>query len=254
MFFKHDVSIQFNTTYRNFDLYSYNVLYKIQYGGIRRNPRFHNWNSVLMLAADQTDSFRVAQIAVSHGADCYDNAMASACRAGDMPLVLYMIELGADDWAYGFSQACLGGYRALVELMIKKANESPFSTYSYLDWNRGLSMAAASGNIELVRDLLRTGADDYNAALISATFTGDLRIAQLMIGLGADNFNGAMENAVFGGQNAMVYQLVKYGACNWSAGLRTACACGNAELVSYFINKGASAKSCENCHGYKHKK
>lgn len=144
----------------------------------------------------------------------YNDAMASAARAGHMDAVELFLRLGADDYDYAFVEAAFYGYRDIMELMMRLGNITYLSEAmaaavstgqtDIAEWmmqlgadnyDMALRWAAASGNMSMVEWMLRLDATDYNGALNLAAESGHAEIAQMMIDLGANTFRQALENA-----------------------------------------------------------
>ena len=79
-----------------------------------------------------------------------DKGLEEACLGGHRDLVDVMIEKGAHEWNWGLNRALFGGHRDLVDLMIIKGAN---------DWNRGLSGACEGGHRDLVDLMILKGAD-----------------------------------------------------------------------------------------------
>jgi hypothetical protein len=108
--------------------------------------------------------------------------MVNACYGGYKELVLLMIDKGASDWNGGLAMACDGGSMELALLMIDKGA---------WDWNRGIIHACKKGYRELVILMLAKGADIDLAAQIYLR----LRDIERLVKLGITKFGSYKSKA-----------------------------------------------------------
>ena len=108
--------------------------------------------------------------------------------------------------------------------------------------NGGLYNACKGGHKDLVELMIAKGADDYN--LYSACQGGHKEIVELMIAKGGDDYNYGLEGACLAGHKEIVELMTAKGADNWNYGLEGACQEEHKELVDLMIIKGATECNC----------
>lgn len=117
---------------------------------------------------------------------------ADACRTGNLKLVYQSIINDADDfdWRLGFKNACFGGHRKIVDLLILKGAN---------DWNKGLKFACFGGSpehLEIIKMLIAKGANDWNNGLRCACLQVHHDVIVLMLMKGATKYKYLYENQI----------------------------------------------------------
>jgi ankyrin repeat protein len=112
--------------------------------------------------------------------------------------------------------------------------------------NDGLNYACQGGNLEIVKLMIKKGANIWNWGLEGACEGGHLEIVNLMIEKGANDWNNGLYGACKGGKLEMVNLMNEKGANNWNIGLFGACKDGQLEMVNLMIEKGATY--CGKCN------
>ena len=115
-----------------------------------------------------------------------------------------------------------------------------------MSWNDELIKSAEQGNLAKVKECLANGADvnaDDGRALRYASNNGHFEIVKYLVKNGADVKNsGALRGASEYGHFEMVKYLVENGA-NMNNGLSGASRNGHFEIVKYLVENGADVKN-----------
>jgi ankyrin repeat protein len=138
----------------------------------------------------------------------------------------------------GLYDGCKTGDIKLVKLMIKKGANN---------WNWGLASACKSNNMKIVKLMIKKGANDWIWGLEYACQGGHMKIVKLMIKKGADYRKGNRRLTTFDSRTHEQLKLL-----NW--GLYCACYYGHIRLVKFMIKKSADDldwglnRACSNEH------
>lgn len=158
-----------------------------------------------------------------------NSALCTACLHGNIEAVKLLLSLDADDYNYGFVNACIGGHIEIINILVH---------YVKL-FDLGLIYSCRHGNIEIVNMMLSLGANYYNGGLVNASLGGHEEIVNLMLSLGANNYDGALNHAAYGGYIRLVEMMINLGASNIDAALTNACDGGHEDIVKLLLSKGA---------------
>lgn len=136
-------------------------------------------------------------------------AVNEAARVGNVDMVNYLRELGANDDAAILLGAVEANSRALVDDVLQRNPNMPIDIL-----NEALDAAAAEGSEELIRLFIDSGADDVNTALERASMSdaiNNVNIVRMLIELyGADELEPARELALRAQQRHIVRLLDRY--------------------------------------------
>jgi hypothetical protein len=88
-----------------------------------------------------------------------DWGLGGAAKTGQMWLIEFFINRGANDFSGALSQAIRGNQMWLVPFFIAKGVDN---------WNHALYAAAKMGNLDLVKDFISRGATAYEYAMLGA--------------------------------------------------------------------------------------
>lgn len=136
-------------------------------------------------------------------------AVNEAARVGNVDMVNYLRELGADNDAFILLGATESNNRVLIDDVLTR---NPNIHVDIL--NEALDVAAAEGNEELIRLFIDAGADDINSALERASMSdaiNNTNIVRILIEVyGADDLQGARDAAYRAQQRHIVRLLDRY--------------------------------------------
>lgn len=158
----------------------------------------------------------------------------ASCTEGNLERVRSLIEkVPMNDYNYNIGLNCglQSGNMEIVRLMIKKGANN------YIN---AIYFACLSGNIEIIQLMIEKGANGYNDGLTSACQTGNMEIAKLMIEKGANNYNFGLTIASQKGNVKIVKSMIENGANNYNDGLTYACKNQDINLIQLLIEKGAN--------------
>jgi hypothetical protein len=148
--------------------------------------------------------------------------------------VQYIKYYGTDEELF---EGCKIGDMNLVLEMIKKGAD---------DWDWGLANACRSGHMRIAKFMIKKGADDWNGGLANACRSGHMRIAKFMIKKGADDWNCGLGNACQG-KGISIKLIAKINNWPFSMALPNCpLDLGNMKIVKFMIKKGAT--QCHNCN------
>ncbi len=133
-----------------------------------------------------------------------NHCLAMACRTGNEKIVESVIKDGADDWNWGFSEACYNGHLEISKLMISKGAK--------IELEEHLATACSAGHIKMVKLILEQGEVDVKRGLANACSGGHKEVVELMIENGADNFNDGLICAEYHGRKEIAIMMILYGA------------------------------------------
>lgn len=150
------------------------IKYLIELGG-------NEWDLALLYAAsngnmDFVDFFLQKRADVNYG-------LAGASLKGDIKLINYFLDKGAEDLNEAIAYASKGGSSETVSYLVNKALEKDID----INWNRALNNAAGKGNLNLVEYFIDVkGADDLNNAMTSAIIGNHHNVVKYLISKGAN--------------------------------------------------------------------
>lgn len=123
--------------------------------------------------------FGIAKMLMKNGVSRYDPGLWGACLIGDLKWVKRMIKKGADDWRGAFKMACEGGNIQVLRYIVKgKENWEKL-------WITGLYDACKGGNREVIELVIEKGGKNWTDGLFGACEKGHFEIVKLMIDKGA---------------------------------------------------------------------
>ncbi len=129
-----------------------------------------SFNNLLIRTSFKCDIEGV-KIAISKGADNFNDGLTIACANGHKKMVQLMISHGADDFNQGLIEASSCGYIDIVQLMI---------SHGANNFNDGLWCACEGDYIDIVKLMISHGANDLNDRLVGAC-TGKTEIINLLV-------------------------------------------------------------------------
>jgi ankyrin repeat protein len=209
----------------------------------------------------------IAKLMIKKGATNLKCTFENACANGHLEIINVLIEDNGDKiikenketeendlniWNHGLDYACYGGYNEnhrkrfanntarleIIKLMIKKGAD---------DFNNGLTRACSGKNIEIIEYLITQGANDWNDGFLEACNAGIIKIVELMIihGKHTLDWDLGLYYACSYGHIKIVKLLIAYGAHDWNRGLSAACYSDQSDVVELMIECGASY--CDHC-------
>jgi len=144
------------------------------------------------------------------------------------------------------AQLCSGSIDQLNKCLIKASEEGDIDLVNELirlganNWNRAMANAAKGGHRDLVNLFIEKGANNWNEAMANAAKGGHRDLVDLFIEKGANWWNRAMANAAEGGHRDLVNFFIEKGADDWDQAMFSAAEGGHRDLVDLFIEKGAN--------------
>jgi len=127
-----------------------------------------------------------------------------------------------------------------LNAIIDSGNIEYMKFYNGANWDLGLKRACLGGNIDVVKLMIKKGANDWNCGLRGACLGGNMKCVELMIHKGAWDWNMGLECACRCGIMEIVKLMIHKGAYYWDRGLRGACAGGHMEIIHIMLEKGAN--------------
>ena len=120
---------------------------------------------------------------------------------------------------------------SVINDIIEANNNSMFITYIF-------NGAAANNRIDVVKELIKLGVDDYGIAVMQACENGHLDMFNYLYPLSTDEdiFNYALRGAILGKQQMLIDIATKLGANNTATILYGACDTGDYELYNKYKN------------------
>lgn len=168
----------------------------------------------------------------------------NACIRGDYDKVVSCVEFfrarisSHEFFNYlegGLSHVCRAGHYRLVEYLIVTGAEG-------LDY--GLASASQSGNLDIVKLLVKHGAaiDRWGGASFSACKNNYLHIVDFLVSMDLLNFDDGLKGACSGGHYALAKRLIESGRCRYYVKQCLDCACkdGHRAIVDLLIEHGAN--------------
>ena len=116
------------------------------------------------------------------------------------------------------------------------SKEEEDSDFDIDEANQGMFEAALNGHIEIVRQMLAQGANNFNWVMHIATIRGDEHIARLMLGHDATDYDWIMAEAAISGHENIVRLLMNRGAINFNLALRQAALAGHENIVRLMLD------------------
>lgn len=162
----------------------------------------------------------------------FDRGLLGACAGGQMELVLFMINLGANNFEKSFLRSTAYGKFSITKLLTARVN------LSLRDLNTALVNAIQGDNAWLVDFCINRGANAWNSCLEVACTSGNIKFVTLILSKGGDINNG-LDAASRSGKIDIILMMLNKGA-NPNYGLRGACVAGNSELVGMLVERGAN--------------
>ncbi len=155
-----------------------------------------------------------------------------ACQIGNVPILKYMIECGANNWELGLQNACIGKHMNIVNMMIEEGAE---------DYDEALRGACIGGDLEIVK-LMMINQNRFmnNRCLVGACMSGNLDLVKYFIKKGGNDWNACLYTACKSKYMHIVKFIIKKGADNWDLGLMGACErTDNIGVIKLMIDNGA---------------
>ena len=141
---------------------------------------------------------------------------------GNISLIEYFINKGANNWDLGMYKAARQGYKDLVEGFINKGA---------IDWDWGMVGAARGGHKKLIEFFISKGADHWDSGIVGAALGGHKDLIEffirreLIIGIGQCTEQAKAQEARGGHKDLVEYFICK-GANSWNSGLSRAAPVG----------------------------
>ncbi len=137
-----------------------------------------------------------------------NNKFINACEKGDIETIKLLLMLNPPQnlLSYGLVQACKGGYKEMVELLISKRDATDDITY----FKEGLIQACRNGHKEIV-ELLLSKVDDIDDIIWDACCGGNIEIIELILSKTTrNNYNFGMAGAHHGNhRNIELFMILK---------------------------------------------
>lgn len=139
------------------------------------------------------------------------------------------------------SKAIHANDRVLIQKIIKQVNvQYGHSKKGIIIWNKGLTAACQTNNVQLVQEFVQRGADDFNSASHIAFQFGFQDIITWLTKRQHLNINMAMIGACAGGHTNWVLDMINCGANRFDAGMRAACQGGHRDCFEIMVHRGAT--------------
>lgn len=159
------------------------IKYLIELGG-------NEWALALLYAASN-GNMDFVDFFLQKGADV-NYGLAGASLKGDIKLINYFLDKGAEDLNEAIAYASKGGSSETVSYLVNKALEKDID----INWNRALNNAAGKGNLNLVEYFIDVrGADDLDNAMTSAIIGNHYDVVKYLISKGANMWDYYIYNA-----------------------------------------------------------
>ena len=193
------------------------------------------WNFAIPFICS-SGNIDIVQFVIDRGADAWNEGLLYACMNGKMDMVLLMLKKGANSLHMGLEYACIGGNVEIVKLMIEKGASN---------WDDALYYACVGGNIDIIQLIIEKGATDWNSGLVGACHSGNIELVRTMIANGATALNRGFHAACESDHMDIVLLLMELGANNWNDGLECGCYYDHHDIMQLMIANGATV--CEGC-------
>jgi len=189
--------------------------------------------------------------------DLLNKALISAVKGRQLKNVVYLLQLGADDYDEALTTATIVDDIDIVKLLITYTKDVliaiilaarrghidilkvllSVNTDDILD--EVMREAAANNHIDIVLYVLELGAKDFDDAMVYAAKGGHIDVVQLMLDYGATNVNETMYNAAEAGFIDIVKLMLVYKASEIDEALISAATGGHLEIIKYLVSIGA---------------
>lgn len=152
-------------------------------------------NNILQ-GACSTGNMQIIKFAIDNGANCFNLGMATACMYDHLEVVKLMIHHGADDWNSGLTNGCDCGYSCGRNCFhYCHCKEKTLESVLYMiecganSWNESFINACSCGNMETVKLMIHCGANNWNDGFMQTCYAGHTDIANLIIKSGTVDLN-----------------------------------------------------------------
>lgn len=142
----------------------------------------------LLVSAAKSGNKKIIEIALQYGATTYQEAIVAATKKGNMKTVKIMIELGGRNFEEATVAAIEYNRLTLLNMFLDK--------YEVKITDDLLPKAARPGYRRIMKTLIQHGAKNLNEALRAAAAHSNLNSVKFLIESGADDFEGAMKKAM----------------------------------------------------------
>lgn len=151
----------------------------------------------IFLSKEETIKF--SKGAFTKAAECIDSGLERACINGNLELINYLIDKGAERWNCALAGACEGGHVNIIDDMIMRGAD---------EWNRALAGACKGGHMNIIERFIKYPSVDLSFAMGLAACGGQLNVIKYLITKGAkpDNFTFSMAST---GMNDGVYEYIR---------------------------------------------
>ncbi len=146
-----------------------------------------NANDLLVYAA-MSGNKKIIEIALRYKVTSYQKAMIEATKKGNIKTVKTMIELGGRNFEEATIAAIEYNRLTLLNMFLDK--------YEVKITNNLLPKATRPGYRRIMKTLIQHGAKNLNEALRAAASNSNLNSVKFLIESGADDFEGAMKKAM----------------------------------------------------------
>jgi hypothetical protein len=197
------------------------------------NPLIGNANRLAIVATVKNYP-QILKLAVSNGANNFDDIGLAAIDEGHINIVRYAVSKGANNFDDMVKNASQRGHFPIVRYFVEELN--------YDDLNEVAEFAALGGHLEIVHYAISKGAEDINAMMgiaRMAAIGGHLPIVKLSVRRGVRDYNLIADAAAQGGSLAVVKYAVEKGARDFDLIAISAAENGHVNIVAYAINEGA---------------
>ncbi len=178
--------------------------------------------------------------AKAHEEEELDKALIEMARSGDLRIVKYFVESGADIHADNddvLSVAAWGGHLKVVKYLVENGADI------HAEYDAALGIAAGNGHLEVVKYLVENGADIYaveNEAVRRAEEYGHPEVVKYLKGI--KELDDSLIKMAESGDLRRIRYLVENGADTHAKNdeaLRVAAENGHLEVVKYLVETGA---------------
>lgn len=180
-----------------------------------------------LLRACVVGNIEVVNYLIDLGANCLNCALYTACQYGHMEVIKLLINKGANDWNAGLEEAGYGLYYACDDL-----------PYEFVEVNGCLQLRYI--HEEIMEMMINNGATDLNSALLYSCRQGFERVAQMLIEKGASNLDECFNRACFVGNLKLAKYLIGKGVKNLNNGFIQSFMGENKQLIRFLIDHGAN--------------
>ncbi len=153
----------------------------------------------------------------------YNYGLFWACMAGNLEIVQYLIDNGANNYDDALYSACQGGNLEVFNLILSK--KSVFMGAMTFE------CACQGGNLEIIDIIINRGPNSWEYGLRGACRGGHMIVIDIMIEKMRNNWT--IGNKMANPENEETIFI-------WNYGLEGACEGGQLEIVKLMISKGAN--------------